>query len=388
MKLLFGTFVFLVLFVGSTHAQIRINEFLIDPSQKIELFNSGLSPFDISGWFLDDSGGTTYFTVPQNTVLAPNSCTVFEADFNLNKTTADTVRLFSSTAPPPSTQSALIDFFSYKASSGSGTSFKRLPDGEGPWGTGPADLGFYNNTTLSCVASPLPTLSPSPTHVPTTTPAKTYDNIYISEIMINPDDGVEWVELYNDNDADIDLIKWYIDDQEDGGSAPKVFSLFLPARSYSVYNLSSSIFNNGGDSVRLLDPYATVKDSVSYATSEKSMSLGKILLTLPDLCLQIPSKGAENNACSSAQPEPSATPTIPLSDSILRSPLTYESPPPQVTPSVQIFSDTTRASKEAVAGISTRAKDKKNFSKPLSLITLSYSLLTIVAVFFKMKTGL
>ena len=60
------------------YAQIRINEVLIDPSQKIELFNFGTNPFDISGWFLDDSGGSSYFIIPQDTTLVPNSCRVFE----------------------------------------------------------------------------------------------------------------------------------------------------------------------------------------------------------------------------------------------------------------------------------------------------------------------
>lgn len=268
MKFLLSLLIFLFLFIQDSNAQVRINEFLIDPSQKIELFNPTLNPFDISGWFIDDSSGTTYFTVPQDTIISPNSCSVFESDFNLNKTSADTVRLFNATAPPTSTQSALIDSFSYKASSGSGVSFKRLPDAGPLWSTGSADIGFYNNTTLSCIAIPTPTTTPTMIPTPTVTPIlQLYGNIYLSEVMVNPDEESEWVELYNDNDFKMDLVDWYLDDGKDSGSSPKKFSISIDAKSYAVYAVTSSMFNNDGDSVRLLDFSSLERDSVSYSVS-------------------------------------------------------------------------------------------------------------------------
>src|SRR5450830_1688148 len=104
-------------------SKILINEFLIDPQpQSVEIFNSGTESTDISDWIIDDSGGITFYTIPKDSIIFPNQCLVFSADFNLNKTSADTVRLIDNSQQ-------LIDFFSYKSSSGSGISYFRLPDG-------------------------------------------------------------------------------------------------------------------------------------------------------------------------------------------------------------------------------------------------------------------
>src|SRR3990167_2983604 len=99
MRYLWFLFIFL-LFIQcalSSEKQIVINEFSIEPEQKIELWNNSSTPIDVSNWYLDDSGGTTYFTIPLSTVLYPNSCVMFSDNFNLNKSSADTVRLFDST---------------------------------------------------------------------------------------------------------------------------------------------------------------------------------------------------------------------------------------------------------------------------------------------------
>ncbi|MBI2051138.1 lamin tail domain-containing protein [Candidatus Roizmanbacteria bacterium] len=87
---------FLAAFPVSAQSKVLINEFLIEPSpQSVELINIGGEDVDISGWHIDDSGGSAYFTIPQGTVLSPNTCISFSSEFNLNKTTQDTIRLFT-----------------------------------------------------------------------------------------------------------------------------------------------------------------------------------------------------------------------------------------------------------------------------------------------------
>src|SRR3989344_4800569 len=111
---------YLMLLVSSStlHAQVRINEFLIDPlPQRVELINIGSLSADISGWYIDDFGGNSFFTIPQIDPLPP--------------------------------------------SSGSGITFKKLPDGIGNWATGEADFGFFNKSMNSCIAPPVPTPTPS-----------------------------------------------------------------------------------------------------------------------------------------------------------------------------------------------------------------------------------
>jgi len=105
-----------------------------------------------------------------------------------------------------------------------------------------------------------PTMGLSPILTETTAPLisnpqpQTYNNIYLSEVMVDPETGSsEWIEIYNNNDFQIFLNSWYIDDLENEGTTPKKFSLTVNSQDYAVFELSSSMFNNNGDSVRLLD---------------------------------------------------------------------------------------------------------------------------------------
>ena len=83
---------------------------------------------------------------------------------------------------------------------------------------------------------------------------QTYDNMYLSEVMVQPESGNnEWIEVYNANEFEVALDNWYIDDLENEGTTPKKFSLTIDSKGYRVFELSSSMFNNNGDSVRLLD---------------------------------------------------------------------------------------------------------------------------------------
>lgn len=402
-SLLFAVCCLLFFASSMLHAQVRINEFLIDPPQKVELINIGSSSADISGWYIDDSGGTSFFTIPQNTIVSPNKCSVFESDFNLNKSSPDTIRLFNNAAPPTSSSAFLIDSFSYKASSGSGITFKRIPDGTGPLATGEADFGNYNNTVNSCIAQPTPsatsTPTPTPFLTPTSTPVPQFSNVYISEAMVNPNTGErEWVELYNNNEFEVVLTDWFIDDAE-GGSNPKDISISLPVKNYHVVEFDTSVFNNDGDSVRLLDDSGIEKDTFSYSSSQKGESWGRTTIVSSLFCLQEPTKGFANGSClslgnpsspttstkASFHPEPT-TKTSQTDKNPVRAALNSS---PKKTPSTNQKNTTT--SKDYVLGESTTRptqNKKPHLSKTLSLVSFSYSLLTIISIFFRMKTGI
>lgn len=311
-------------------SKIFINEFLIDPQpQSVEIFNSGSERADISDWIIDDSGGTTFFTIPKESVVFPNQCLVFSADFNLNKTSTDTIKLIN-------TSQQVVDLFSYKSSSGSGISYFRSPDGADNWATGPANIGFYNMSKeqkcLLPTLTPSPTLKPTLTIIPTSTPtliaspeptaeagSPSYDNIYLSEAMVNPLTGEkEWVEIYNNNDFLVLLNNWYIDDLESAGSTPKTFSLEINAKSYGVFDLNSSMFNNDGDSARLLDNNKSLKDDFEYQKTETGKTLGRNSLESDYFCLQEPSKNSSNNPCINPTPTPiTPSKTINSSSSII-----------------------------------------------------------------------
>ena len=157
---------------------VVINEFQTSPSQSIELLNISSFEINIGGYFLDDAGGSTYFTIPQNTILKPYQCVVFQSNFNLNTASADTVRFFDSAYPPTQGNAVLIDSFSYNSAPGNGYSYSRNPDGNGNYEISTPTLSAYNASGIDCInilssstPSPTPTTQvvPTPTVTPTVT---------------------------------------------------------------------------------------------------------------------------------------------------------------------------------------------------------------------------
>lgn len=385
---------------------IKINEFAIDQSpQEVEIINTASESANISNWYIDDSGGTTYYTVPQNTVLYGNSCLVFTGEFNLNKSTADMVRLFDNTALPTATNASLIDSYAYKSSPGAGKSYARNPDGSDNWTTNISTLGQYNETGINCIITP--TQTPSPTDIPSptnisysasSTPPISYNNIFISEVMVYPLSGEnEWIELFNKNNFSVSLHDWYFDDVENSGTTPKQFSLDLPAFGYGVYELSSSIFNNDQDNVRLLDFNKTQKDGFEYVSPIQNKTLGRISWNEDIFCNQDPSKGATNNSCINTTPiavtnSTNKTPPSPYNAKQSSLPSLYQPISQIQVPSAKTTNP--QPNTPAVLGIDTVHQDNVNYSpKNISFIKLllslssSYSFLTIASVLVRIRNG-
>ncbi|PIS15840.1 hypothetical protein COT62_01555 [Candidatus Roizmanbacteria bacterium CG09_land_8_20_14_0_10_41_9] len=355
-----------------------------------------------------------YYTIPKNTILYPNSCQVFTSDFNLNKSSSDTIRLFDSTFPPSSSSARLIDSYEYKASPGIGKSFLRLPDASTNWIATEESIGLFNLSKESCVITPTLTLpaplsgepiltyevgigpSPSSTpqpETPTSSPSISYQNIFISEVMVNPETGSnEWVELFNNNDFDVALSDWYLDDGENEGATPKKFTLDISAKNYEVIDLSSSIFNNDGDQVRILDVDKIQKDSFEYGKSQKGNSFGRRSFDSDEFCEQSPSKGEPNNECvvleqtSSAEKKPTPSknpifiPTIRSTSSLsMYGKAQAASPYGTTTKEIPI---------EEILGV-LNVKTTPNVNpaliRGLSFCSLSFSLLTTLLIFLRMK---
>lgn len=349
---------------------IHINEFQVSTVQAVELINLDSTSINISGWFLDDSGGVTYYTIPPDTTLAQNQCVVFLTNFNFNTTSGDTVRLFDSSANPTQAGSTLIDSHTYSTPPSSGNSFGRNPDGTGSFIQASPSLGFYNSSGLSCTVAPTttstPTAIPSPTetvtipptpshsptsvvtatttesptptpspiftltptvtplppgtptfttiptssHTPSPTPTSYKHNLYISEVLPNPSNGTEWVEIYNDNSFSVTLTNYGIDDMEDLGASPQLFSTTIVANGYTTVDMSGSVFNNDSDFVRLLDENETEIKMFMYSSTSPNISWGlETPVTLGIYCLQTSSKKTTNNSCIEPTPTKTHTPT-------------------------------------------------------------------------------
>jgi hypothetical protein len=87
---------------------------------------------------------------------------------------------------------------------------------------------------------------------------KLVSSVIINEIEINPTEGKqgkEWVEIYNDEDIEIDISSWEI---YDGLASEKKRYTFLEGTileedSYITIDLGYSVLNNGGDYLILYD---------------------------------------------------------------------------------------------------------------------------------------
>lgn len=246
------------------------------------------------------------------------------------------------------------------------------------------------------VNEPQPTLTPSitPTPTPTITIASPepilYDNIFISEVMVNPESGKnEWIELYNDNNFDVSLAGWYFDDLENAGSSPKMFSLNVSSKSFRVYNLTSSIFNNEGDSVRLLDFNKNLRDEFEYGMSTPGKSFGRISFESNDFCIQESSYEMSNKACLNPDISPTnvllPSPVLtPIKTSLVNSQqpkkILSKNPLP-LSPTQSVLNN----SQVEILGASTKINKDALKIQLLSFISLSYSLLTIASILIKMK---
>jgi hypothetical protein len=380
------------------HASVVLNEVAIQPNQAVELYNTASTSADISGWYLDDAGGTTYYTIPQQTILPPQSCFVFSSDFNFNKSSSDVIRLFDSSNSPTTSSAKLLESYSYTKAPDAGYSFVKIIDGGTDWQTNTSSLGLLNESLVSCIPTltptPTPTETPSPTPTtynlqpttylsPTTLPSD-YSNIFISEVFPYPQTNEnEWIELYNNNNFKVCLEKWYIDDGENAGSTPKQISLCLESYSYGAADITSSLFNNSGDSARLLNAEKTEKDSIEYGKIVQGKSIGRISFENDEYCEQEPSKNAPNTDCIVQ-----IAPTAKSSSSAKTNPSPTKNGPSPTKKQTLATSQIAQINGD-VLGVKSGATNPYPITPIpyLSSVSFSYSLLTIVSVFIKMKNA-
>lgn len=410
--LFFVGFLLLFVYVQIIQASVVLNEVAIQPNQVVELYNNASTSADISSWYIDDAGGTTYYTVPSQTILPPFSCLLFVADFNFNKSSSDIVRLFDSINTPITSSAKLIESYSYLKAPEIGYSFVKKRDGEDEWYTTTSSLGLFNESLVSCLPSPtptplptetptpIPTIPPTPTVEPTPLPSPTpevdYQNIFISEVYPYPGSNEhEWVELYNGNNIHVDLENWYIDDGENGGSTPKLFMLKMDPYTYGVIEFTSSLFNNNKDSVRLLKHSKDEKDSMEYEKISQGKSIGRVSFDEEIYCEQEPSKNAVNFSCllEPALINLSENKENKLADTVIKTNPSIQKQIIQVQrANTKIFDVYPRKSSiekqdGTVLGVQTKEAIPASSVSHLSFVSFSYSLLTIVSVFIKIKNA-
>lgn len=137
------------------------------------------------------------------------------------------------------------------------------------------------------------------------------DAIHINEFLPNPvgdDSQLEFIELMNTTDQDLDVSGWAIDT---GGTAH--FSInagtSIAANSFlTFFSAQQNIsLTNSGDHIQLIRPDAFVQDDITYATSKEGYSY---IRTGADIYEEthIPTPNATNSL--SASPMPTSTPAV------------------------------------------------------------------------------
>ena len=144
-------------------------------------------------------------------------------------------------------------------------------------------------------------------------------DIHISEFLPNPvgdDATLEFIELHNNSDVDVDLLGWGVDT---GGSAHFVLtsSTVLPAHGFlSFFSAQKPIsLTNTGDTIKLIAPDSQIHDQVSYVGSKEGYSYNR-LIDGTYIQSSIPTPNAENafdptpTPIASVSPIPSPSPTV------------------------------------------------------------------------------
>ena len=124
------------------------------------------------------------------------------------------------------------------------------------------------------------TATPAPAPAPA--PAKTYPSgVVFNEILPSPegpDDKEEWIEIFNQNNFDVDLGGWKIRDSV-GQSNTYVFpdGEKIKANGYLVLARTTTkiTLNNDGDNLSILDPNDKIIDAVAYEKSPLNESYNR-----------------------------------------------------------------------------------------------------------------
>lgn len=113
----------------------------------------------------------------------------------------------------------------------------------------------------------------------TTTASFVSGTVVISELVSDPVDGAEWIELYNPGDDAIDLSAWSITDAADKKTT---LEGSIEVQGLFIVNNPKGKLNNSGDEVNLYDPAGNLIDQVAYGTNKVPVAKKGQSLSLVD----------------------------------------------------------------------------------------------------------
>ena len=251
---------------------VRLNEIYPQPNttsndEFIELQNSGDKTVNLSGWILDDvrNGGSSPFTFSAQNILPKSYLVLYKSETKLTlNDSGDDVYLLQ----PDGFE---LDHTNYSVAP-RGQTHARFDDGW-KWTNSPTPNG---KNVLS--APPPEDIESAPVDEPDDA-AEIVDfqknDVLITELLPNPAENDEFIELQNNSSSPVDLKNWVLQD----GSKHKykitdfainiqtTSGLIIQPQQYVVItkNMSGIALNNtGGETVTLFDPNGNIIATVSY----------------------------------------------------------------------------------------------------------------------------
>ncbi len=248
---------------------VRLNEVYPQPNttsndEFIELYNSGDKTVNLSGWILDDirNGGSSPFVFGAQNILPKSYLVVYKTETKLTlNDSGDDVYLIQ----PNGFE---LDHTSY-TSAPRGQTWARFDDGW-KWTSSPTPNG---KNVLS--APPSKDTNSTPIDEPDDILSFQKDDILITELLPNPKEGEEFVELYNNSAKPIEIKNWTLQDKSKHKYKIANFAINIQTTSgltvqpqqYVVITKTMSgiaLNNTGGETVTLFDPNGNVIATVSY----------------------------------------------------------------------------------------------------------------------------
>jgi len=243
----------------------------------IELYNQGEEDINLKGWQLDDieNGGSAPHTIASETIILSSNYLSFtkeQTKISLNDS-GDLARLI---APNSEEKDQTPNY----GKAPRGQSYSLIND-KWLWTETPTPNSVNVLTEAKpepvdeLEPEPEPDDTPEPDQTDSSTPEFEPGDIIICELLPNPSEGDEFIELYNPSDKDIDLSQWQLKDASGKTHTINDFQLTIQSSNSSVVepdqyviivqSVSNIYLNNsGGESLVLLDPSGNEIDAVTY----------------------------------------------------------------------------------------------------------------------------
>jgi hypothetical protein len=246
------------------YPQIIINEILPNPKGEekseefIELYNPNKKDVDLEAWQIRDGSKTGKYILRKGTrIEAGKYLVIYRKDFKfaLNNSGKEVVRLLDPN--DDTSKDEYKDEVVYTKTT-EGKSYNRDENiKEGKWYWAKPSGGDKNEDNPA---------------------SKKYMNLLLSEILANPQ-GVEseneFIEIYNPNKKDVDLVDWQLQDSSAKGQFSFSEGAKIGAGKFVVVyrkDFKFALNNSGGEIVKLVTPSGRVVSKTKYKSAKEGVS--------------------------------------------------------------------------------------------------------------------